>query len=63
MDELPVVLLGLRSAPKEDLGCAPAELLYGTTLRLPGEFFEATTAAEPDVSDLLSRLRTTMAQL
>ena len=63
MDELPVVLLGLRSAPKEDLGCAPAELLYGTTLHLPGEFFEGTMAAEPDVSDLLSCLRTTMAQL
>ena len=50
MDELPVVLLGLRSAPKEDLGCAPAELLYGTTLHLPGEFFEAATAPEPKVS-------------
>ena len=64
MDELPLVLLGLRSAPKEDLGCAPSELVYGTTIRLPGEFFQATTsAAEPEVSDLLTRLRTTMAGL
>ena len=39
MDELPLVLLGLRSAPKEDLGCSPSELVYGTTIRLPGEFF------------------------
>ena len=62
--ELPLVLLGLRSAPKEDLGCAPSELLYGSTIRLPGEFFEATTStAGPDVSDLLTQLRTTMARL
>ena len=64
MDELPLVLLGLRSAPKEDLGCAPSEIVYGTTIRLPGEFFQATTlAAEPEVSDLLKHLRTTMAGL
>ena len=63
MDELPLVLLGLRSAPKEGLGCAPAELVYGTTIRLPGEFFECTPAAESDVSDLLIHLRNTMARL
>ena len=64
MDELPLVLLGLRSAPKDDLGCAPSELVYGTTVRLPGEFFEtSTTDREPAVSDLLSQLRTTMATL
>lgn len=39
---LPSVLLGLRTSLKEDIGCSPAELLYGTTLRLPGEFFVHT---------------------
>ena len=64
MDELPLVLLGLRSAPKEDLGCAPSELVYGTTIRLPGELFHATTSAVgPEVSDLLARLCATMAGL
>ena len=64
MDELPLVLLGLRSVPKEDLGCAPSELVYGTTIRLPGEFFEATkTSTKPSVSDLLTCLHTTMARL
>ena len=63
MDELPLVLLGLRSAPKEGLGCAPAELVYSTTIRLPGEVFEYTPAAEPDMSDLLTHLRNTMARL
>lgn len=64
MVELPLVLLGLCSAPKEDLGCAPAELLYGLTIRLPGEFFEATMfTGGPDVSGFLTQLRTTMAKL
>ena len=64
MDELPLVLLGLRSAPKEDLGCSPSELVYGTTIRLPGEFFETpTSSAEQDVSGFLARLRSTMAAL
>ena len=31
-DELPWVLLGLRTAPKEDLGFSTAELVYGTPL-------------------------------
>lgn len=32
-------MLGLRTAYKEDLQASPAEMLYGTNLRLPGEFF------------------------
>ena len=43
MDSLPLVLLGIRSAFKEDVGCTAAELVYGTTLRLPGEFFDQST--------------------
>ncbi|XP_026471497.1 uncharacterized protein LOC113375765 [Ctenocephalides felis] len=39
IEVLPVVLLGLRSSYKEDLEASPAEMVYGTTLRLPGEFF------------------------
>jgi hypothetical protein len=41
MDELPVVLLGLRSAWREDPDCSPAELVYGCTLHLPGEFLRS----------------------
>uniref|UniRef100_A0A0K8UV92 RNA-directed DNA polymerase n=1 Tax=Bactrocera latifrons TaxID=174628 RepID=A0A0K8UV92_BACLA len=36
---LPLILLGLRSAFKVDIGCTPAELVYGTPLRLPSDFF------------------------
>lgn len=48
-EALPLVLLGIRSALKTDLKCSIAELVYGTTLRLPGDFFEASIS--PDLSD------------
>ena len=38
VEELPWVLLGLRTAPNEDLGYSSAELVYGEPLTVPGEF-------------------------
>lgn len=58
---LPIVLLGIPSAFKEDLGCSSAELVYGTTLRLPGQFLQATPLASiPDITEYVARLRDTM---
>lgn len=37
-ENLPIILLGLRSTFKADIETTPAELVYGSTLRLPGEF-------------------------
>ena len=45
MDELPFVLLGLRTAWREDPDCSPAELVYGSSLHVPGEFLPP---ASPD---------------
>lgn len=39
-DKLPLVLLGLRTAVRDDIGCSVAEMLYGQQLRIPGEFLE-----------------------
>lgn len=36
---LPLVLLGLRTSFKDDIKTSAAEMVYGTTLRLPGEYF------------------------
>ena len=36
--KLPWVLLGIRTAPKEDLGASTAELVYGGPLTVPGDF-------------------------
>lgn len=35
---LRIVLWGVETAFKVDIGCSTAELVYGTTLCLPGEF-------------------------
>lgn len=56
VDDLPIVLLGIRSAIKEDLGCTAAEMVYGTTIRLPGEFF-ASTATDLSPPDYVEHLR------
>lgn len=63
VDELPIILLGLRSTYKPDIGSTPAELTYGTTLKLPGQFFEATTTQETDELDFVDKLRQRMNEL
>lgn len=60
---LPLVLLGIRSAFKEDLQTSSAELLYGEPLRLPGEFFDTTTPCTSDVSEFAARLRSFVEKL
>ena len=42
--ELPRVLLGIRTAPNEDLNCSSSELVYGTPLSVPGNFWPSTAA-------------------
>ena len=44
IDDLPWVLLGLRTAPREDLGSSSAELVYGAPLTVPGDFFPDSSA-------------------
>ena len=41
-DALPLILLHLRTTLKPILGCSPAQLVYGTTLRIPGEFLHTS---------------------
>ena len=58
------MLLGVRTQLKDDLHCTAAELVYGTTLRLPGEFFDESKAeATPDPVCYVTRLKTTMRDL
>ena len=62
---LPIVLLGIRTSLKEDLHCTTAELVYGTTLRLPGELFNTSYAnsAVPDPLCYVTKLKIAMQQL
>ncbi|CAN7975132.1 unnamed protein product, partial [Ixodes persulcatus] len=58
---LPIVLLGLRTALKTDIDCSPGEMLYGTTLRLPGEFFSnGPEDPAPDPTSYATKLKRIM---
>nr|VZI29289.1 unnamed protein product [Spirometra erinaceieuropaei] len=57
-------MLGIRTALKPDLECSAAELVYGTTLRIPGDFFGYyQSSADLDPSDYVQRLHQTMTHL
>nr|XP_033203761.1 uncharacterized protein LOC117164662 [Bombus vancouverensis nearcticus] len=55
VDILPIVLLGIRTAMKEDLNATAAEMVYGTGIRLPAEFFVPTE--QQANSEFASRLK------
>ena len=56
LDHLPFVLLGMRTAVRNDSDCSPANLLYGSPLRLPGDMF-SPSEPPPMPSDFARRLR------
>ena len=57
MEELPWVVLGLRTTPKDDLYASTAELVYGAPLRLSGEFVSQSTADATATPETLQHLR------
>ena len=61
-DALPIILLGIRTAYKEDLQSSAAELLYGETLRIPGEMMNPT-APKVEPSNFLQHLRRHMGHI
>lgn len=62
MNELPMVMLGLRSTIKEDLNASPAELTYGKSLCLPGQFFNEAKVQTNDI-DFIKKFKHTMSQI
>ncbi|KAL7289137.1 hypothetical protein TKK_0017082 [Trichogramma kaykai] len=56
---LPLAMLGLRTRIRSDLDASPAEIVYGSTLRLPGEFF-SDEDAEHDRRFFTSEFRSYM---
>jgi hypothetical protein len=49
-EALPLVLMGIRSSWKEDLGVTTTEMVYGQPLRLPVQFLTQQTASESSSS-------------
>ena len=63
-ETLPLVMLGIRTAVKSDLGCCAAELVSGTTIRLPGQFVAPSqNDCDLDPSNYIHRLRKQMENL
>ena len=55
-----MVLLSIQTALKTDFGCSVADLVYGTTLRIPGEFF---VSEQTNPAEFVSQLKTAMSNL
>jgi len=55
IEELPWVMLGLRTNPREDLKTSPAEMVYGAPLTVPGDF--VPDGPQVPVQDHLRQLR------
>ena len=60
---IPLILLGIRTTIIQDCHCTTAELVYGTTLRLPGEFFSTSDTSKLDPESYVTKLRTIMQNL
>jgi len=62
--DLPLVMLGLRAAVKEDLGCSAADIVYGESIRLPGASLTSGAADRGSAvasEEYVSALRRSMA--
>ena len=62
IDELPWVLLGIRTVPKDDLECSSAEMVYGAPLTVLGDFLPRGQDTD-DVAHFLPRLRETVRKM
>ncbi|GIY48498.1 reverse transcriptase [Caerostris darwini] len=58
----PTIHLGFRAAWKEDKQATTAEMLYGTPIRLPGEFLSPSSSTI-DPATFVGKLRETMQEL
>lgn len=54
---LPLILLGIRAAHKEEMKASPAEMAYGKKLTLPSEFFIRTKKDPDSYEDFAQCLR------
>ncbi|GFV22585.1 hypothetical protein TNCV_2077771 [Trichonephila clavipes] len=61
-ESLPTVLLGLRADVRSDISYTIAQMVYGTSIKLPGEFFDPPTI-NMDPQNFVAKLQQHMAEL
>ena len=54
---LPLVFLGIRTTLRTDINCIEAELVYGSSFRIPGEFVMSSQTIVEDPSSYVARLK------
>lgn len=59
---LPTVLLGLRASPRDQSGISCAELTFGRTLKLPGEFYQQSRGVS-DSTTFVRQLRDSLGKI
>lgn len=59
---LPSILLGIRAAPRDETGISSAEMVYGQTLRLPGELHQESEEIR-DKTKFVEHLRAVLRDL
>ena len=60
---LPLVLLGIRTTLKTDINCTAAELVYRSSLRIPGEFVTNSHTVVEDPVSYVARLKDHMSRI
>jgi len=58
---LPLIMLGIRSCVKEDLKHSPAEIVFGTNLKLPADL--VAPQEDIEITDFVARLRSKLSNL
>lgn len=62
MDVLPSILLGFRSSLRNDLDATPSDMVYGQTIRVPGEFLLCNSENVP-TNEFVSKFKEDMQAL
>ena len=61
---IPLILLAIRTTPKIEFNCSPAEMVFGKCLTLPGELISISTNDKiPDSANFADRLKDHMGNL
>ena len=63
LENLLLVLFGLRTALKEGIQCSSVEVIYGTILKLPGQFFLKSPQTPLDITSFVDCLTAKMTNL
>lgn len=60
---LPTILLGMRAVYRPDLKATVSELVYGTTIKIPGDFFPNNVTTNTNQTEFVTQLRNDMQSL